>query len=328
MLLILSEPGDAHIPFILPTLKARNVEYMWFDPADYPARAQLTFGVGSAGVTRRTLRTADAEVDLSRVTAVWDRRPGTPHAGSAVDDASQRAFVELASRVFAQGFWETLDTRWLPAHPATVRRAENKLVQLDLAARIGFTVPETLITNDPHEFLDFHADQHGRLVTKSLVNIDVKRAAQAHVVVFTHVVQRRDVMNDQSLRHAPAIFQPYVDKHSEIRVTVVGDRVFAAEIASQSSRLTRYDWRHYDDPSVRYSPHTLPIDVERRCLQLVERLGLAFGAIDLILTPSGDYVFLEINANGQWGFIELTDRSTHRRSRRRFLDGRASTGGT
>ena len=82
--------------------------------------------------------------------------------------------------------------------------------------------------------------------------------------------------------------------------------MFAAEIASQSSRLTRYDWRHYDDPSVRYSAHTLPGDIERRCRQLVERLGLSFGAIDLILTPSGEYVFLEINANGQWGFIELS----------------------
>jgi len=32
---------------------------------------------------------------------------------------------------------------------------------------------------------------------------------------------------------------------------------------------------------------------------------LSFGAIDLLLTPTGEYVFLEINPNGQWYWLEL-----------------------
>jgi glutathione synthase/RimK-type ligase-like ATP-grasp enzyme len=48
----------------------------------------------------------------------------------------------------------------------------------------------------------------------------------------------------------------------------------------------------------------LPNDVAKGCMDLVRRLGLRFGAIDLVLEPSGDYRFLEVNPNGQWGWIQ------------------------
>ena len=97
-------------------------------------------------------------------------------------------------------------------------------------------------------------------------------------------------------------------KRLELRITVVGQRVFAAEIHSQQSNHTRYDYRHYDDNSTRYQPHTLPAEVAQRCLHLVARLGLYYGAIDMILTPDGRYVFLEINPNGQYLWIEQATR--------------------
>jgi putative transposase len=36
----------------------------------------------------------------------------------------------------------------------------------------------------------------------------------------------------------------------------------------------------------------------------LDGLGLAYGAVDLILEPSGNYVFLEVNSMGQWHWIE------------------------
>jgi len=95
-----------------------------------------------------------------------------------------------------------------------------------------------------------------------------------------------------------------VSKRSEMRVTVVGHRVLAAEIGSQESRATRYDWRHYDDDTVPYRAYRLPPSVEARCVELLGALNLSFGAIDLIRTPDDEFVFLEINPNGQWAWIE------------------------
>src|SRR5262249_46875973 len=117
-------------------------------------------------------------------------------------------------------------------------------------------------------------------------------------------VPKRDLGYAQDVRLCPVIFQAYVPKRVELRVTVVGGRVFAAEIHSQASRRTRHDWRHYDPYQTPHHAHDLPADVEGRCLALTERLGLRYGAIDLVLTPDGRYVFLEINPNGQFLWIE------------------------
>jgi glutathione synthase/RimK-type ligase-like ATP-grasp enzyme len=95
-----------------------------------------------------------------------------------------------------------------------------------------------------------------------------------------------------------------VEKRVELRVTVVGTKVFAAEIDSQATNHTRFDWRRYDLGNTPHRAHPLPDDVAERCLALTQRLGLSYGAIDLIVTPDGRYVFIEINPNGQYSWIE------------------------
>ena len=100
------------------------------------------------------------------------------------------------------------------------------------------------------------------------------------------------------------IFQAYVPKRFELRITVVGQQVFAAEIHSQHTNHTRHDWRRYDLDETPHFPHALPPDVAQRCIQLVQELGLCYGAIDMVLTPDDRYVFLEINPSGQYLWIE------------------------
>jgi glutathione synthase/RimK-type ligase-like ATP-grasp enzyme len=160
-----------------------------------------------------------------------------------------------------------------------------------------------LVTNSPQAFLEFYFECRGQLVSKVILFGRVHRNGENHDS-YTHVVQRRELVGYQSVRYAPGIFQEYVPKRVELRVTVVGSRVFAAEIHSQDSRLTRDDWRHYDNDRATYAPHALPKSIENLCLQLVRALHLSFGAIDLVLTPQGEYVFLEINPNGQWVWVQ------------------------
>ena len=103
----------------------------------------------------------------------------------------------------------------------------------------------------------------------------------------------------------PCVFQEYIPKDIEIRATVVGEQVFAAEIHSQTSQRTKHDWRRYDLENTLHKPHELPIEVRGACVGITRHYGLEFGAIDLILTPEKKYVFLEINPNGQWAWIEV-----------------------
>ena len=303
MILILSRTDDPHVGLVTPHLETLNAEYLWFDPADFPARAQILVAYEHLGLRRRVLRWGGRDIDLDTVTSVWNRRPGDPTPASEVREQRHRRWVREESQEFLTGLWETLDCLWIPAKPAVSHAGYNKTSHLALAASLGFHVARTLVTNSPEAFLEFYSECRGRLISKVMLFGWVYRDGEEHSS-FTHVVQRRELSGYQSVRYAPGIFQEYIPKRLELRVTVVGSRVFAAEIHSQESPLTRDDWRHYDNDRASYAPHVLPPSIEALCLQLVRTLHLSFGTIDLVLTPGGEYVFLEINPNGQWAWVQ------------------------
>jgi glutathione synthase/RimK-type ligase-like ATP-grasp enzyme len=303
MILILSVKDDQHVPIVVSQLEARGAEYWWFDPADFPTETELCLSYDRSGIVRRLLLHREREVDLATITAVWNRRPGRPQAALEVREEEQRRLAAEISGQALAGVWETLDCLWVSGKPSTVRAAHNKSMQLSLAASLGFRIPRTLITNSSKSFLEFYSGCNGRVITKVAGQVVMCRDGEPHAA-FTHVVQRRDAASYRTLRYAPMIVQEYVPKQVELRVTVVGSQVFVAEIHSQASRVTCHDWRHDQSDPTLYAPHTLPPAMATLCLRLVRALGLCFGAIDLILSAEGEYVFLEINPNGQWGWIQ------------------------
>jgi len=103
---------------------------------------------------------------------------------------------------------------------------------------------------------------------------------------------------------APILAQEYIEKKLELRITIVGQKMFTCAIHSQDSEQTRIDWRRYDFRNVKHLPYQLPEKIKQKLHKLMKIWNLSFGAIDMILTPEGKYVFLEINPNGQWLWIE------------------------
>jgi hypothetical protein len=303
MIVILSEKDDAHIPMVLPKLAARGMSPLWLAVSSFPSQVQISVEYGKGGLASNALWCKGQRYDLSSVTAVWHRRQRRVQVNPSVREESHRAYVELVSDETLEGLWAIIGTRWLPGRPNVDRAARNKLYHASVAAQLGFELPVTMVTNSPGDFLDFWNRSEEPIVSKSATSGDIRRDGEL-CTPYTRLVRRRDAFRADLVEHAPVIFQQYVPKRVELRVTVVGRKIFAAEIDSQASRSTRHDWRHYDDPNVQYRVHTLPAEIAHCCVRLVKELGLSFGAIDLIQTPEGKYVFLEINPNGQWGWIE------------------------
>jgi glutathione synthase/RimK-type ligase-like ATP-grasp enzyme len=202
-----------------------------------------------------------------------------------------------------QDLFSALDCAWLPAAPHAVRHAEQKTMQLGVAAALGFELPPTLITTSPADMLAFHRAHGGRIVSKQAGKSFFHTVGHS-LIRYTELVTTRDLAHAGALAYCPITFQAYVDKQVELRVTVVGRQVFAAEIHSQTTNHTRHDWRRYDHGQTPHRAHELPRELEARCVALVEQLGLRYGAIDLVLMPDGRYVFLEINPNGQYLWTE------------------------
>ena len=115
--------------------------------------------------------------------------------------------------------------------------------------------------------------------------------------IFTNIVTEELMKRVQRLRSSPVILQELLHKRHELRITVVGEKIFSAEIINNSP----VDWRRKQIQVVVYN---LPDLIKSMCLQLVKKLGLRYGCIDMIVTPKNEYFFLEINPNGQYWFVE------------------------
>jgi glutathione synthase/RimK-type ligase-like ATP-grasp enzyme len=172
--------------------------------------------------------------------------------------------------------------------------AAHKPWQLALAKEIGLTIPETLITNDPGQARDFWAAHPGKVIYKPFT-------AGYHTWRETRLLRAGEEALADTVRWSPVIFQQYVPAVFDLRITAIGPRLFAAEAHSQEGEY-KVDVRF--NSKICYRAHKLPDTLERKLLQLMSRLGLEYGAIDMRLTPEGEYVFLEINPAGQFLYVE------------------------
>jgi glutathione synthase/RimK-type ligase-like ATP-grasp enzyme len=108
----------------------------------------------------------------------------------------------------------------------------------------------------------------------------------------------------QKVSNCPCLFQQYVEKAYELRIIVVHDTAFAVELHSQEHPDAMTDWRRARMRDIPHRQHDLPEAIKKQCVSLVRELGLKYGALDMVVTKAGKYVFLEINPNGQYGWLE------------------------
>ena len=239
-------------------------------------------------------------VESSAIKSVWFRRNVSPELPTTTDE-HHREFCGREQRAYIEGTLATLnEVKWL-SHPAAIARAELKLLQLSIAHEIGFVTPATATTNNPRTVSEM--SQEHKLVAKAIRSGYVN-SPEGFRAIFTTQLSEGDLDDLEGLALAPTTFQEMVPKRSDIRVTVVGSKVFAAEILSQERESSKVDWRATDDPLLKHRFHHLPSDITQRCRRLTSELGIDFGAIDLALTREGSYVFFEINPNGEWLWLQ------------------------
>jgi glutathione synthase/RimK-type ligase-like ATP-grasp enzyme len=202
--------------------------------------------------------------------------------------------LEAFELIYAQANW---------VNPREVdRRVRHKPNQLGMAQACGLHIPPTLISNDPQRVQEFVAAQTGRqAVFKPLSWFSERPDRQ----LFTNVVDIETIRaNPDAIRRAPGIFQAVIPKVYELRITVVQRSIFAVRIDSQARPETRIDWRR-NQLELRYDAFTsLPPRLSEALLDFHARNRLVFGAYDFIVTPDGDFVFLEVNPVGQWLWLE------------------------
>lgn len=255
--------------------------------------------------------TSDGELAISynnqsikpeRVSAAWYRKLGNFIPKDQVQDRAKQLYINNEISYLHDAIWALYPERiWLNA-PERIRQADRKLGQLLLAHELGFSIPETVISSDWDDISSRLLSDNKKMVVKMVRGI----ISDNNKLKALYTTTLNEAKVDEIQGHTtpfPGIYQPFVEKHKEWRVTAVGDNVFSVAIYTDEN--AKVDWRiHQLTDSVRFKSETPPEGIEERCIQYLGRVGLKFGAFDFIEKPDGEVVFLECNPNGQYGWLE------------------------
>jgi glutathione synthase/RimK-type ligase-like ATP-grasp enzyme len=317
-IVIVSRLADPHTDFMVQHLLAMGHEPIRLNTDDIPLDTALSFHFPHDGGTWRghiAIQTSRRVLDREHVRSIWWRRPGAYFGLPPELSEQEREFAKGEIDQILRGFWSLLDCYWI-SYPEHIRQASWKMEQLQRAARYGFDVPRTLLTSDPDEARAFYDTCKGQMIFKVLSDpfLGATRMADKHPdqplpvsrETKTTLITETELEHLESVRLVPCLFQEYIPKRTELRVTIIGDELFVAEIDSQARESTSVDWRQWHDGGfdIPYRQAMLPVEIAERCMALVRSYHLNFSALDLILTPDGRYVFVENNPNGQFIWVE------------------------
>ena len=298
MIIIISNPDDAHIGFVTKHLKS---DYIVIDAGDVLAKKSLTYSL-----LNKSLEVRYNGQLLSEVTGVWVRRPRK--AGTTLHPPVRDEHVDYVNDALNAHIRQLYslfnDATWISDN-YHIARAENKVFQLVTARNLGMHVPETIVTSDPVEARTF-VESNEYVIVKPLSRYAPRLNDTVSLILWSHLVTPKKTIDYKGLHLAPSIFQKAIKPAYELRVTVVGDEVFAAKIVVKKQSVDARDWRvdQHDEESVLMERHILSDELSLQCRALTKNLGLCYGAIDIIVDTDGLHWFLEINPNGQWAFVE------------------------
>jgi hypothetical protein len=176
--------------------------------------------------------------------------------------------------------------------------AEHKIYQLQVAQQVGFRVPRTLVSRNAAELRRFTAGNESGTICKPIFHGMFVDEADVYSVYTRRVTA--DSFDRDCVELCPVLLQEEIARSADVRATFIGPRCFAADIKGDAPLV---DWRDPDLP-VSYSACSIGDDIERMCQEMLDRLGLIYGAFDFVRTPAGELVFLEVNPTGEWAWLE------------------------
>ena len=292
--LVLSRSDNLHADAVEEELRHRGSSYVrinvdCLDGGDWSFALSPTDGTVVAG---------DDRFRIDDICGVFCHHPQVGLSPELGIDALDRELCVASWRNAIDWLEQVLDdARWIN-RPSACRQTASLALQLETARQVGFSIPDTVFTTEIGAVRAFAA-KHSSIVLKS-GNLNVSLVDQR---LLTQVVDPGTI-DAETLAAAPCLFQQNIEKKHELRVHIIGDSVLACRIDSQACEATRMDWRNY---SLAKTPHygtDLEPALAARCVDTVHRLGLEMGILDMIVTPEGDTVFLECNAQGHWIWIE------------------------
>lgn len=307
MILVITSKKDSHVGAVSHHFENAGVPWVRLNTEDFATNVELTVSPAD-GTGTLLVRDSGRTVKIEEVRAVWFRKPESASVSHFTGlESGALDYVDAEFGETLLGLYSLLNhVPWIN-DPFSTRIAHRKMLQLRTAARIGFATPRTIITNNPETALAFAEGLPGEVAIKSLGAITVTEppvdGEAIQYGLFTRKVSLEELKSvKDSIRHVPTVFQEFLEKRYELRITCVGARCFACRIESRSNDLTADDYR-FDTKGLVHTPQDCP-ELEDKLQAYMRAFGLNFGCFDILVTKAGEPTFLEMNPNGQWAWVE------------------------
>ena len=309
MILIITNKEDTHPTPVIRLLNERNIPIFRLNTEALLTDYRFCWQSNTTNTDFRieNIQTG-LEVRSSDITAVWERRPEAP-AALPVQNSPEISKHNLSEALgFLRFLRYYIKDIFSIGSIANDRIASSKMLQLEIAREVGFRTPDSCFSNRKDDILKF-ASQHENLVLKSIENDNVwDEENDREYVFYARKISSSSLADvpEEAFSQTVSFVQNYIEKLFELRITVVMNRFFACKIDSQTldEDKGKIDWRQGYDYGLKHEIYDLPQHIKEQCSMFLQRLGLHFGCFDFVVTPTGEYVFLECNPNGQWLWIE------------------------
>lgn len=302
--LIPTEPDDTHAILAKIALENMGHQVRFVFTADLPTKQKNSVLIDNDTYQWRSSDRYSSIVD-NDYDVVWWRRARKPYLPKTLAHPEDYKFVVRENWLFFESLTNNLAPKawWInPKHAAN--QANAKLLQLKVAVDCGLKIPTTLCSNDPQDIRYFvlRHESDGVIYKPLCSNFWFE---EDHMkIVYTSKLSFLELPANQSLQMTPGIFQKEIKKKYELRITCFGDYLVAAKINSQTHSQGKIDWRAIPEAELGIEPYVLPESLERQILSFMKKMGLVFGSLDFIVSEEHDYIFLEVNEQGQFLWIE------------------------
>nr|MCW3104374.1 MvdC family ATP-grasp ribosomal peptide maturase [Bacteroidota bacterium] len=302
MILLLTHTEDFYtVDLVKESLRKKGMNSIRIDLDAFPERFFITEMISDQGKSFE-LRSGDQRLHLNTVQGVWLRKYFAPKISQEIEPEfrdgcfrESKAVMDILLQVLGE----------LPCIDPfeVIQKANNKFYQLETAKASGIRIPKTLITNDPEQLKIFYENAGPDIIAKMLTQLSTSMQGASYFM-YTSMVGPEHMEDADTLKNCPMVFQEHIAKQYELRIIYVDGHFFTGKVNASGSKLGKTDWRKSTPDEVKWEHYTLPEGLRQQLSDFMKKIGLIYGAIDMICSAEGEYVFLEVNPTGEWGMLQ------------------------
>jgi glutathione synthase/RimK-type ligase-like ATP-grasp enzyme len=301
MVLCITHSNDFYtIDIVLQSLQQAGIRAFRLNTDEFGTRCRFTYTL-QGGAPEYVLCANGQTISASQITGVWYRKMWELQVPEELEAAWRPVYLreyQTHRQIFLNAI---MDKPWINDLHVAHAVSHDKMQQLNVAQASGLCVPRTIFTNDAAVVQEFFRHCHGQVIMKLHHALSTSMKGDGPFFPTTRLTDEA-LPHLQSLAYCPMIFQEYIPKQYELRVVYVDGIFFAGKIDPEYNQVT--DWRTVAGGTTIWQPYKLPLQERNRISAMMHRLGLSFGAIDIIRHTNNDYYFLEVNPLGEWGMLQ------------------------